>query len=94
MNILDADTVERMLWNDGYDFTYRTDEDGQTWLVVLSDAGNLFVGEAEPDGDGWTFDSESISAFLQTDYTEPDPVEFSVSDEHSLLAEVRRVLGE
>lgn len=98
---IDIDKVERLLWEDGYDYRFSApSEDGDVHLEVFSDTGHVAVDGLYPDGsDNWIFMPETI----YVSKNEPSPLDnyfaaeavglYDIETEHDLHAAIVSALG-
>lgn len=73
MAILSGDSVEKVLWDNGFDFTYQTikmgDDDFEVeyFDVTIGDCHLQFL-DTWTEGDGWFLDTDNVSVCLFSDY--------------------------
>lgn len=93
MAILDGDKFESILWREGYDYDFGTNDLGDELMVVWSEDVRIYLGEVLEDGDSWVFDTDALFSGFGRDTGTHTPVE-GVATEEELFDFVQTSLGE
>lgn len=93
MAILDGEEFMSVLWAEGYDFDFGTNDLGDELMVVWTDENRIYLGEVLEDGDSWVFDTDSLSSGSCRDTGTHTPVE-GVETVRALFDFVQTSLGE
>ena len=59
MSTIDGNVVEKILWQEGFDFSLSTDQESEHTILKISGT-NVDIGLIWPDEDGWAFEVGDI----------------------------------
>lgn len=66
MTILNGDKIEKLLWENGFDFEHRTGIDGFSWLHVWAGQTQVIVSETWQDAEDWHLDTDTLMFEVHT----------------------------
>lgn len=88
MSILNGDKIEKLLWENGYDFNLNRGLDGFAYLSVFGSNAVVNISETWQDSEDWHLDTDSMLIEVATSngevYDDYEPVE----DEVALVARI------
>lgn len=83
MSILNGDKIEKLLWENGYDFNLNNGIDGFSYLSVFGSNAVVNISETWQDAEDWYLDTDNLLIEVATAkghvYDDYEPVDDEVS---------------